>query len=173
MPEFFEEEKKFNPVNIEKNKNDYELERQRNLENARKELDKLNLSYDNDRASIEQRRTEDLKRAEDDTLTDRFGQEIPVEWVKKPLGTRKEKPGERRQRLIGIVNRQYDRELHMLEVRKKRAQEKVEYYMNKNIVNRVDHALVDDSFSQKRRRLLKTYIRQNVSSDRGKLFAEG
>lgn len=173
MPEFFEEEKKFNPVNIEKNKNDYELERQRNLENARKELDKLNLSYDNDRASIEQRRTEDLKRAEDDTLTDRFGQEIPVEWVKKPLGTRKEKPGERRQRLIGIVNRQYDRELHMLEVRKKRAQEKVEYYMNRNIVNRVDHTLVDYSFSQKRRRLLKTYIRQNVSSDRGKLFAEG
>lgn len=154
-----------------------EEERLRNLEKARRELELFDNSLAVKDAKLAEKRDKLLAQADDNTLKDEYGNEIPVAMVKKSFGffskEVKETPEERRERLRALVQERYERDRQALQIQRKRAEEKVAYYEKQNVLNMVGQEKHQHSFSEQRRKILKGYLAAAAVSDEGRKFSPG
>ena len=171
MSDIMEINKEFQNKNRIQNKEEAEWFRLANLDKAKEELEQAKSTYQTQKDALFAKHEKELGQARNNTLKDEYGQEIPIAMVKKPFGMRQEKAAERVARLTGIANVRYEKELRRLDFRIQRAQEKVAYYENEDIINHISDDELTDSYSEKRRKLLKNYLLVSVESDRGKLFS--
>ena len=172
MSDFSQANKEFQNINRIRTAQETEQFRLSDLDKAKKEYDRLNSAYASQKEALAEKHEKELEQARNNTLKDEYGQEIPVEMVKKTFGMRQETLKERTARLERIANTRYEKELHRLDFRLERAGKRVEYYENKDIINRVSDDEMSGSYSEKRKTLLKSYLLANVESDRSKRFTD-